>query len=53
MSFLEDEQRTYFTLPPVIAPLKCAVLPLSNNPDFNGLVEKISGELTENDVSHK
>jgi len=49
----EDEQRTYFTLPPVIAPLKCAVLPLSNNPDFNGLVEKISGELTENDVSHK
>merc|ERR1711970_567830 len=29
-----DEQRTYFSLPPVIAPLKCAILPLSNNTDF-------------------
>ena len=24
-----DEQRRYFSLPPVIAPLKCSVLPLS------------------------
>merc|ERR1719341_925379 len=29
-----DEARTYFSLPPVIAPLKCSVLPLSNNTDF-------------------
>jgi len=49
----EDEQRSYFTLPPVIAPLKCAVLPLSGNPEFHDLVAKISEELTENDVSHK
>lgn len=49
----EDEQRSYFTLPPVIAPLKCAVLPLSGNPEFHDLVGKISEELTENDVSHK
>ena len=27
-----DEQRTYLALPPLIAPLKCSVLPLSNNP---------------------
>jgi len=49
----EDEQRTYFTLPPVIAPLKCSVLPLSNNVEFSPLVAKVSEELTENDVSHK
>merc|ERR1719495_2499207 len=48
-----DEQRTYFSLPPVIAPLKCAILPLSNNPDFGPLVAEISSSLTECDVSHK
>jgi glycyl-tRNA synthetase len=48
-----DEQRTYFSLPPVIAPLKCSVLPLSNNPDFSPLVSKISSSLTESDVSHR
>jgi len=48
-----DEQRTYFSLPPVIAPLKCAILPLSNNPDFGPLVAEISSQLTECDVSHK
>jgi len=49
----DDEQRTYFSLPPVIAPLKCSVLPLSNNTEFSPLVAKVSEELTENDVSHK
>merc|ERR1712042_274174 len=48
-----DEQRTYFSLPPVIAPLKCSLLPLSNNTDFNPLVQKISQELTMHDISHR
>ena len=48
-----DEARSYFTLPPVIAPLKCSVLPLSNNPDFSPLVTKLSQDLVANDVSHK
>jgi len=48
-----DEARSYFTLPPVIAPLKCSVLPLSNNPDFTPLVTKLSQDLVNNDVSHK
>lgn len=48
-----DEQRTYFSLPPVIAPLKCSVLPLSNNPEFSPLVADISSKLTESDVSHR
>merc|ERR1711862_328890 len=48
-----DEARTYFSIPAVIAPLKCSVLPLSNNPDFTPLVTKLSQDLTLNDVSHK
>lgn len=36
-----DEQRCYFSLPPTVAPLKCSVLPLSNNQDFNPFVKQI------------
>ena len=36
-----DEARCYFSLPAVIAPLKCSVLPLSNNPDFAEFIKKI------------
>merc|ERR1719186_1623270 len=48
-----DEQRTYFSLPPVIAPVKCSVLPLLTNADFAELVQNISRDLRENDISHK
>jgi len=48
-----DEQRTYFSLPPVIAPLKCSVLPLSNNPEFSPLVAELSKQLTLHDISHR
>lgn len=36
-----DDQRCYFSLPPTVAPLKCSVLPLSNNQEFNPFVKKI------------
>lgn len=49
----EDEQRTYFSLPPLLAPLKASVLPLSGNADFVPLVKQISKLLTEHEVSHK
>lgn len=48
-----DEQRTFFSLPPLIAPLKCSVLPLSGNPEFQPFVKKLSQDLTRRDVSHK
>ncbi|XP_058452820.1 glycine--tRNA ligase isoform X2 [Malaya genurostris] len=48
-----DEQRSFFSLPPVVAPLKCSVLPLSNNAEFAPFVKKISSALTSVDVSHK
>ena len=48
-----DEQRTYLALPPIIAPYKCSVLPLSKNEEFVPIIEKISKELTDNDIAHK
>ncbi|KAL8620459.1 hypothetical protein ACOMHN_048392 [Nucella lapillus] len=48
-----DEQRTYLSLPPVIAPYKCSVLPLSQNAEFAPFVKQLSTELTGCDVSHK
>lgn len=29
-----DEQRTYLSLPAIVSPLKCSVLPLSSNAEF-------------------
>ncbi|EFN67695.1 Glycyl-tRNA synthetase [Camponotus floridanus] len=49
----DDEKRTYFSLPSVIAPLKCAVLPLSGNEEFVPFVKKLSQDLTKAEVSHK
>ncbi|KPJ19986.1 Glycyl-tRNA synthetase [Papilio machaon] len=48
-----DEQRTYFSLPPAVAPMKCAVLPLSGNAEFQPFVKELSKELLLVDVSHK
>lgn len=38
----EDAQRTYFTFPPLIAPVKCSILPLMDKPDLNRVVQEIS-----------
>ncbi|KAK1119609.1 hypothetical protein K0M31_013032 [Melipona bicolor] len=48
-----DEKRTYFSLPPIVAPLKCSVLPLSGNSEFIPFVKHLSQNLTSVDVSHK
>ena len=48
-----DEQRRYFSLPPIIAPIKCSVLPLSGNKEFTPLVRSLSRALTDAEVSHK
>lgn len=36
-----DEQRCYFSLPSVVAPLKCSVLPLSTNVEFTPYIKLI------------
>lgn len=48
-----DEQRTFFSLPPVVAPYKCSLLPLMNNPDFAPIIKQLSQALIQLDVSHK
>ncbi|BFF96499.1 glycine--tRNA ligase [Drosophila madeirensis] len=48
-----DDQRCYFTLPPLVAPLKCSILPLSNNAEFQPFTQKLSSFLTKAELSHK
>lgn len=36
-----DEQRTFLSLPAIIAPLKCSVLPLSNNTEFDPFIKQL------------
>jgi len=48
-----DEQRTYISLPAMIAPYKCSILPLSGNPEFKSFIRNISIKLTNLDISHK
>jgi len=48
-----DEERTWLSLPPLIAPIKCSVLPLSKTEAFDPFVEKISSALTEFGMIHK
>ncbi|CAF4630119.1 unnamed protein product [Rotaria sp. Silwood1] len=49
----QDDQRKYFTLPPLIAPYKCAVLPLSANAEFKPFVKQISDLLTQIGISYR
>lgn len=37
----DEQRRTYLTLPPLIAPYKCSVLPLSGKDEFKPYVEKL------------
>ncbi|KAI4465245.1 glycyl-trna synthetase/dna polymerase subunit gamma-2 [Holotrichia oblita] len=48
-----DEQRTYLSLPALVAPIKCSVLPLSSNSEFHPFIKELSSALTKLDVSHK
>lgn len=36
-----DEQRTFLSLPALVAPLKCSVLPLSSNTEFQPFVKDL------------
>lgn len=48
-----DEQRTYLTIPPSVAPLKCAIFPLSSNPDFQPFIKQLSAQFRKLDISHR
>lgn len=36
-----DEQRTYLALPALVAPIKCSVLPLSSNTEFQPFIKQL------------
>lgn len=46
-----DEQRCVMRFNPQVAPDKCAVLPISSNPDANAIVDQIAASLMESDLS--
>uniref|UniRef100_A0A158Q6Q8 Glycine--tRNA ligase n=1 Tax=Elaeophora elaphi TaxID=1147741 RepID=A0A158Q6Q8_9BILA len=48
-----DEQRVYFALRPIVAPIKCSVLPISANPRFEPIMAAIRSELAKFFVSYK
>lgn len=48
-----DEQRTFFSLPAIVSPIKCSLLPLSNHVSFKPLVSNISEMLLDHDISFK
>lgn len=48
-----DEQRTFLSIPAAVAPLKCSLLPLSSNVEFQPFIREISAALTKLDVSQK
>lgn len=49
----DNALRTYFAFPPLVAPIKCSILPLSNSQDFIEYVQQISSNLKSNGVRAK
>lgn len=49
----DNNLRTYFTFPPLVAPIKCSILPLSNRPDFHPYVEEVLTKLKKENVRPK
>ncbi|KAF6169744.1 hypothetical protein GIB67_004136 [Kingdonia uniflora] len=48
-----DEQLNVFRFPPLVAPIKCTVFPLVQNPKYEEVAKKISKSLTFGGISHK
>ncbi|CAM6120142.1 unnamed protein product [Calypogeia fissa] len=48
-----EEQLTVFRFPPMVAPIKCTIFPLVQNPDLNGVARDISVALTRAGVASK
>lgn len=48
-----DEQRTFLTLRPLIAPIKCSVLPISANDKLVPIIDAVREELAKYDMSYR
>ena len=50
---MRDESRTYLLLPPKMAPVKCSILTVQNDPEFSPLIESIRKLLTKRGISSR
>jgi glycyl-tRNA synthetase len=48
-----DEQRNYLELPPLVAPIKCSILPIGSNPILVPFIQQVREQLAEHDLSNK
>lgn len=48
-----DEQRNYLELPPLVAPIKCSILPISANVKLNPFIHQVREQLANYDLSNK
>ncbi|CAI5444208.1 unnamed protein product [Caenorhabditis angaria] len=48
-----DEQRTFLAFPPLVAPIKCSILPISANEKLVPIIEKVKEELASYELSYK
>uniref|UniRef100_A0A914HW26 Glycine--tRNA ligase n=1 Tax=Globodera rostochiensis TaxID=31243 RepID=A0A914HW26_GLORO len=48
-----DENRCYLELPPVIAPIKCSILPISSNERLDPIILAVRDHLTSREISSK
>uniref|UniRef100_A0A6A7FPN5 Glycine--tRNA ligase n=1 Tax=Hirondellea gigas TaxID=1518452 RepID=A0A6A7FPN5_9CRUS len=49
----DDDKRTYFALPTIVAPVKVSVLPLSSKPEFEPFTKQLASALTKCNLSVK
>ncbi|CEF67770.1 Glycine--tRNA ligase [Strongyloides ratti] len=48
-----DEQRNFLQLPPLIAPIKCSILPISSNERFEPIIESVVQLITAFGLTYK
>ncbi|KAL3077353.1 hypothetical protein niasHS_013342 [Heterodera schachtii] len=48
-----DEKRCYLELPPLIAPIKCSILPISSNERLDPIIFAVRDQLTSREISSK
>ncbi|CAB4385133.1 uncharacterized protein OCT59_005334 [Rhizophagus irregularis] len=49
----DDEQRSVLSFPPRVAPFKCLLVPLSNNPAFTDLVDELAKRIRKLSIAIK
>ncbi|GMT18898.1 hypothetical protein PFISCL1PPCAC_10195, partial [Pristionchus fissidentatus] len=48
-----DEQRSYLSIAPLVAPIKCSILPIFANEKLSPIIEAVREKMREHDLSYK